>query len=109
MFPWRNVLLNGDFRFQLPKVSRKPKISMKSPVNINVPTRELYAVEAKGSFAIVRWLPNVNINRNLKTTKKKEKKTSFAMRKIKAGIHRFENNLFFSILIKRNCLWVQLN
>ena len=39
------------------------KISMMSPIDINVPTRALSDTETKGSF--VPWLENLNIKRNL--------------------------------------------
>ena len=39
------------------------KMSMTSPIDINVPTRALLDAETKGSF--VRWFANLNIKRNL--------------------------------------------
>ena len=39
------------------------KISMASPIDINVPSRALLDAETKGSF--VRWLANLNIKRNV--------------------------------------------
>ena len=38
------------------------KISLTSPIVLNVPTRALLAGETKGSF--VQWLANFNIKRN---------------------------------------------